>query len=311
VLQLRSVDLNEVVRDAEKLLRRVIGADIEIVTRRTPDLPRITADPSQVSQILLNLAVNARDAMPVSGILTIETAVAYLDESYSQAHQALVTPGRYVMVAVTDNGSGMDADTQAHLFEPFFTTKAPGRGAGLGLATVYGIVKQSGGFIWVYSEIGRGTTFKVYFPAEGHLDAPKVPAEPDSAVAHGTETVLLVEDATSVRELARQALERHGYRVIAAADGRQALDLAEAERGRIDLLLTDLVMPGMGGREVADRLKALMPEIRVLYTSGYTDDTVVRHRLLTDGLAYLQKPFLPSQLARKVRAVLDGALGEP
>jgi CheY-like chemotaxis protein len=253
----------------------------------------------------MNLAVNARDAMPTGGKLTIETSNVELDTDYTRTHHAAAA-GRFVMLAVTDTGTGMDEATQAKIFEPFFTTKGQGKGTGLGLATVYGIVKQSGGFIWVYSELGHGTSFKIYLPRVVEaLDAHRadVPAAP--AVPRGTETVLVVEDAPAVRAVARHVLERQGYTVIEAAGGDAALQLAAAHAGPIHLLLTDVVMPGLSGRQVAEKLAIRRPEMRVLYASGYTDDSIVRHGILEEGIAYLQKPFTPESLARKVRAVLD------
>jgi CheY-like chemotaxis protein len=250
----------------------------------------------------MNLAVNARDAMPTGGRLTLETANVEHDPDYAREQEASPLR-RFVMLAVSDTGMGMDEATKARIFEPFFTTKEPGKGTGLGLATVYGIVQQSGGFIWVYSEPGRGTTFKIYLP---EVDAP-----PDASVLaatelpRGTETVLLVEDAEPVRAVARQVLERQGYTVLEAPHGDAALAIATAHDGPIHLLLTDVVMPGLSGRQVADQLKQLRPDTRVLYASGYTDDAVVRHGVLEAGIAYLQKPFTSGSLARKVRETLD------
>ena len=253
----------------------------------------------------MNLAVNARDAMPGGGRLTIATANMDMDDAYVQDHPP-ARAGRYVMLAVSDTGTGMDAGTQAHIFEPFFTTKPFGKGTGLGLATVYGIVKQSGGFIWVYSEPGHGTTFKIYFPWAGgsaERSAAALAAKPQQ----GTETVLVVEDAASVRSVMRQVLERYGYAVLEAPDGATALQLAAKHHSPIHLLLTDVVMPGVSGRQLADRLLRLRPGIKVLYASGYTDDAIIHHGLLEPGIAYLQKPFTRDALALKVRAVLDGS----
>src|SRR5438309_1538057 len=305
VLQPQVLDLNETVAGTEKLLKRLIGEDVQLATVLAPDLGGAVVDPGQLEQIIMNLAVNARDAMPGGGRLTIATANTDMDEAYVQDHPP-ARAGRYVMLAVSDTGTGMDASTQAHIFEPFFTTKPFGKGTGLGLATVYGIVKQSGGFIWVYSEPGHGTTFKIYFPWAGgsaERSAAALAAKPQQ----GTETVLVVEDAASVRSVMRQVLERYGYAVLEAPDGATALQLAAKHHGPIHLLLTDVVMPGVSGRPVADRLLRLRPGIKVLYASGYTDDAIIHHGLLEPGIAYLQKPFTRDALALKVRAVLDGS----
>jgi len=259
-------------------------------------------DPGQLEQVIMNLAVNARDAMPNGGRVTIETANVDIDETYAQGH-ALAAPGRYVMLAVTDTGMGMDAATQARIFEPFFTTKEVGKGTGLGLATVHGIVQQSGGFIWVYSEPNHGTCFKVYLP---RVDAPVSKAE-DVAVdrLRGTETVLVVEDMAAVRAVTCEMLRRFGFTVHDAADGTTALQLTQALAQPIDLLLTDVVMPDVNGRDLATQFQKLRPRMKVLFMSGYTDDAVVRHGILEEGIAYLQKPFTPKSLVRKVREVLD------
>ncbi len=304
VLQPKVVDLNALVLDMDKLLRRLIGEDVELATVLDPTLGRVTADPGQLEQVIVNLAVNARDAMPQGGKLTLETRNIDLDSSYTLEH-SLVKPGPYVQLTVSDSGIGMDEETQAHAFEPFFTTKPRGQGTGLGLAMVYGTVKQSGGFIWVYSEPGRGATFKIYLP---RVDAPVESAAPPAPVERpprGSETVLLAEDEPAVRAIARQALERQGYTVLAAPSGADALALAAQHGATIHLLLTDVVMPGISGRDLADRLTAQRPGIRVLYISGYTDNAIVRHGMLEPGLAYLQKPFRPDALVRKVREVLD------
>jgi CheY-like chemotaxis protein len=265
----------------------------------------VKADPGQMEQVLLNLVVNARDAMPDGGRLTIETANVELDRVSASQHPAMEA-GSYVMLIVTDTGCGMDAGTQARIFEPFFTTKGHGKGTGLGLATVYGVVKQSGGFIWVYSELNHGTTFKIYLPQVtadvDRLIAEKVAAGP----VPGTETVLFVEDEESVRELVRDYLGRTGYRVLDAADGVQALDVAVAHRGPIHILVTDVVMPRLSGRELVTRLTAARPDVKVLYISGYTDDSIFRHGVLEGGVAFLQKPFNLRDLAQKIRQVLDG-----
>jgi len=270
-----------------------------------PGLGHVRADPGQLQQVILNLAVNARDAMPEGGRLTIETHNVELRETYADEHRA-VTPGPYVLLAVSDTGAGMTAETQAHLFEPFFTTKGLGQGTGLGLATVYGIIKQTGGHIWVYSELGQGTTFKIYLP---RVDEPAEPLEAPSTARpqhlRGTERILLVEDEAAVRAVTRQLLQRNGYSVIEAPEGAVALTLLNGGEVTVDLLLTDVVMPGMSGRELAERAATGCPGLRVLFMSGYTDDAVVRHRILEAGLNYLQKPFHPDALLRKVRDVLD------
>ena len=303
VLEPKVIDLDEVVAGAGKMLKRLIGDDIELVTVLAPDLGMVKADPGQVEQVIMNLAVNARDAMPDGGQLTIETTNVELGQEYAQEHLP-VPPGSYVLFSVSDTGTGMDEATKARLFEPFFTTKEQGKGTGLGLATVYGIVKQSGGFIWVYSELGQGTTLKVYLPrVDEAVTGQTAPASPQSL--HGTETILIAEDAAPVRSVAREVLRRHGYRVLAAADGPSALELAAAHPGPIDLLITDVIMPEMSGRHLADRLKDLRTTLRVLFVSGYTDDAIVRHGILEPGIAFLQKPFTPESLARKVREVLD------
>src|SRR5438094_2270455 len=304
VLQPKVVDLNALVLDMDKLLRRLIGEDVELATVLDPTLGHVTADPGQLEQVIVNLAANARDAMPQGGKLTLETRNIDLDSSYTLEH-SLVKPGPYVQLTVSDSGIGMDEETQAHAFEPFFTTKPRGQGTGLGLAMVYGTVKQSGGFIWVYSEPGHGATFKIYLP---RVDTPTEPATlpaPVERPPRGSETVLLAEDEPAVRAIARQALERQGYTVLAAPSGADALALAAQHGATIHLLLTDVVMPGMSGRDPADRLTAQRPGIRVLYISGYTDNAIVRHGMLEPGLAYLQKPFRPDALVRKVREVLD------
>jgi signal transduction histidine kinase len=300
------LNLNDLILNVDKMLRRLIGEDIELVTLPAPELGQVKADPGQLEQVLLNLAVNARDAMPKGGKLTIETANVTLDEDYTSQH-AEVTAGEYVMLSVSDTGMGMTEEVKTHLFEPFFTTKEKDKGTGLGLATCFGIVKQSGGHIEVYSEVDQGTTFKVYLPRLEETVSP-VPVQAKSDdLPWGTETVLLVEDESSVRELASRLLRQQGYKVLEAANGDEALrvvqEYAEAE---IDLLLTDMVMPQLGGRELADRLKAMWPGVKVLFISGYTDDAVVHHGVLEPGIAFLPKPFSSRILVRKVREVLDG-----
>jgi PAS domain S-box-containing protein len=305
MLQPKVLDLNAVVADVERMLRRLIGEDIDLVTLLDPTLGRVKADPGQIQQVVMNLAVNARDAMPQGGQLTLETMNVDLDEAHAQQHVDL-QPGSYVMLAVSDTGVGMDKETQDHLFEPFFTTKEIGKGTGLGLATIYGIVKQSGGGIYVYSEPGQGTTFKIYLPRiEEAVDLPR----PDAGrirLPQGSETVLLVEDEDMVRELARRILQRSGYTVLEARQARDAIAICARHETPIQLLITDVVMPGgMSGRDLAEHLATSRPEMQVLYISGYTDDAIVRHGMLDEGVAFLQKPFTPDALARKVRQVLD------
>ena len=312
VLQPKVINLNALVPDIEKMLRRLIGEDILFATVLHPRLGNVRADPGQLEQVIVNLAVNARDAMPDGGRLTIETRDVELDEVYATDHPS-VKPGRYVMLAVTDTGVGMDEETKARIFEPFFTTKVRGKGTGLGLATVYGIVQQTGGHIWPYSEPGLGTTMRVYLPrVDDPADPIKHPGDAALGAVGGTETILVVEDEAPVRAVTRQLLQRNGYTVFEAADGPAALALVDGEAGRhIDLLLTDVIMPGMSGRELADQLRARRPNLRVLFMSGYTDDAVVRHGMLEPGLAYLEKPFRPPTLLRKVRGVLQNQDLEP
>ena len=303
------LNVQSVVAEMEKILRRLIGEDIQLETSSAPDLGLIKADRSQIEQVILNLAVNARDAMPEGGRLTIETANVELDKASSHP-PAVLSPGKYVMLAVTDNGCGMDADTQAHIFEPFFTTKEKGKGTGLGLATVYGIVKQSGGYVWVYSEPGRGTSFKVYLPRiEDEQTVRGRDRQADArALPRGSETVLLVEDEKGVRELAREYLELTGYTVIEAEDGHTALELAAMHVGTIHLLMTDVVMPGISGRELAGRVKSLRPDMKVLFMSGYADQAVVHHGILDTDAALLQKPFTMAALAAKLREILSAEM---
>jgi PAS domain S-box-containing protein len=308
VLQPKVLDLNVLVSDLEKMLRRVIGEDVDLRTVLKPKLGRVDADPGQIEQVIMNLVVNARDAMPDGGQLTIETENAYLTEEYARQHIFTGKPGPYVMLAVSDNGSGMNDETKARLFEPFFTTKDQGKGTGLGLSTVYGIVKQSMGYIWVYSETGLGTTFKVYLPAiDGEADS-KPASQPGQPIARGSETILLVEDDEMVRGLAQMTLEASGYRVLQATNGAEALLVCQQNPEPIHLLLTDVVMPGMSGPAVADRLKTLRPQMSVLYMSGYTEDAIVQHGVLNEGVNFIEKPFAPAALARKVREVLDAVI---
>jgi two-component system, cell cycle sensor histidine kinase and response regulator CckA len=302
------LSIRDVVSDMEKMLRRLIGEDIELVTMNAPDLWSVRADRSQVEQVLLNLAVNSRDAMPNGGKLTIEAANVELDSSYSR--QAVVETGEYVMLAVSDTGTGMDANTQAHVFEPFFTTKEKGKGTGLGLATVYGIVKQSGGYIWVYSEVGKGATFKVYLPRVSKEDHGAAKKADIKVSKRGTETILLVEDEKGVRDLAREYLTQEGYEVLEAQNAEDALKIARNHSQWIHLLFTDVVMAGMSGRQLAEEMQKLRPGIRVLYMSGYTDEAIVHHGLLGRGMVLLQKPFTLGSLALKVRETLDEVAAE-
>ena len=306
VLQPKVLDLNTVVSGLMPMLRRLIGEHIELVAVAAPDLGRVKADPSQLEQVILNLAVNGRDAMPDGGKLTIETGNVELDDAYARGHAGVVS-ARYVLLAVSDTGHGMDAATQARIFEPFFTTKELGKGTGLGLATVHGIVQQSGGHIWVYSEPGQGSTFKIYLPRVDEAAEAGGPAPALAPPARGSETILLVEDDEEVRALARETLEGNGYAVLPAASAAEALRLAGGGSRRIHLLVTDVVMPQLSGRGLAERLALDDPGRRVLYISGYTDDAIVRHGVLEEGTAFLQKPFTPETLLRRVREVLDEA----
>ena len=305
------LDLNAVVTENLKMLTRMIGEDIDLVMAPAADLGAVRADASQIEQVIMNLAVNARDAMPSGGKLTIETSNISLDEDYARFHAPL-KPGNYVTLAISDTGAGMDSETQSHIFEPFFTTKGTS-GTGLGLSTVYGIVKQSGGYIWVNSEPDKGTTFKIYLPrvAETTESLAQVSGVADSeATVPGTETILVVEDETNLRYLARQFLEKQGYRVIEAADGALAMQIAVAHEGIIHLLLTDVIMPGMNGRELAQRILEIRPNTKVLYMSGYTENVIGRNGTLDTGIRLLQKPFTLRELRNKVREVLDSTPAE-
>jgi PAS domain S-box-containing protein len=302
----RIINLNDLIGDMDKLLRRLIGENIELVTLPMPDLAPIKADPGQIEQVVVNLAVNARDAMPEGGKLTIETRNVEIDQDHAQQHIG-VAIGAYVLLAVSDTGIGMDVETQRQAFEPFFTTKPKGRGTGLGLATCYGIVKQHGGHIWPYSEPGHGSTFRVYLPLAGEPLSTQKQRQQPGALPSGTETVLLAEDEFAVRALAARVLRERGYTVLEASDGDEALRLARERDGApIDLLLTDMVMPNVSGRELVEQVGAIHPGIKVLYISGYADHAVVHHGRLDPGVDFLHKPFSPSALAYKVREVLDG-----
>jgi CheY-like chemotaxis protein len=305
VVTLHVLDLNLIVQALERMLRRLIGEDVELETRLASVLGRVRADAGQIEILIMNLAVNARDAMPHGGKILIETADVHFDQAYIDQHLA-GTIGDYVMLAVSDTGIGMDETTKAHLFEPFFTTKEPGKGTGLGLATVYGIVKGLGGYVWVYSELGRGTTFKIYLPRIEHaLTRPDL-RQSRSDTVRGTETILLVEDEEAVRGLAQRVLVAQGYQVLTARDGTEALRLYPTLQQPVHLLVTDVVMPQMSGRQLVDALIQKGPAPRVLYCSGYTDSAIGLHGLLSPGAAFLEKPFTPDSLIRKVREVLDG-----
>jgi len=305
LIQPEVLDLNQVIMNLEKMLHRLIGENIEVVTAYAPDLWRVKADPGQIEQIIMNLAVNARDAMPKGGRLTIETANVEQDEGYFRDHGIENKAGSYVMMAVTDNGIGMDKETQKRIFEPFFTTKEMGRGTGLGLSTLYGIVKQSEGHIWVYSEPGKGTTFKIYLPrVEEDTEAAKTKLSPTLSL-EGSETILVVEDNEMLRELIKEMLEGYGYTVLVTQGGKEAVGIATSHDGPIHLLLTDVVMPGMNGREVAKQLQSIVAEIKVLYMSGYTEDSMGHHGVLDSGMNFIQKPFSLQVLGRKVREILD------
>ena len=304
VHQPKVLDLNAIVTGMEPMLQRLLGETIDLVTAPGPALGRVRADPGQVEQVILNLVVNARDAMLSGGQLTIETVNVELDNAFTRHHPGART-GPFAMFGVSDTGVGMDAKTQARIFEPFFTTKGPGKGTGLGLATVYGIVKQHGGYVSVDSAPGRGTTFRIYLPRVVDTSEAVEVGHAPTALAQGTETVLLVEDEPGLRDFAREVLETHGYQVLEASRPGEALRLAQEHAGRIQVMVTDVVMPQMNGRELAQRLTSVRPDLKVLYMSGYTDDAIVRHGVLEPGTAFLQKPFSPVALASKVRAVLD------
>jgi signal transduction histidine kinase/ActR/RegA family two-component response regulator len=303
VLEPTLVGLDAIVNGMDKMLRRLLGEDIELVVRLRPDTWQVLVDAGKIEQVIMNLAINARDAMPDGGKLILETGNIQLEEDYSLEHFG-VAPGAYAMLAVSDTGVGMDRATQSRIFEPFFTTKDKGKGTGLGLSTVFGIVQQSGGTIWVYSEPGKGTSFKIYLPRASSLTRASAPP-PMPEVRRGSETILLAEDEDQVRGAARDILERFGYNVLEARNAGEALLICEKYRGEIELLLTDVVMPQMSGRELVLRLTTVRPEMRVLFMSGYTEKAGLHHGILESGIAYLQKPFTPETLSRRVRQVLD------
>jgi len=299
------LNLNAVINDMGKMLHRLIGEDIDLVLQLRADIGQVKADQGQIEQVIMNLVINARDALPQGGKLIVETVNTTLDEAFTRKHPGS-RAGRYVMISVTDSGTGMTLETLAHLFEPFFTTKDRGKGTGLGLATVYGVVKQSGGYIWVNSELGKGSCFKVYLPEIDEPVSAPVRTAPMGESFRGTETVLLVEDADALRKLAFTLLEQNGYQVLAAASGLEALKMLEGKPHRIDLLLTDVIMPGINGRALAERLAPLQPGLKVLYMSGYTNSAIADHGILDPGTKLLHKPFSEEELIQKVRDVLDG-----
>jgi PAS domain S-box-containing protein len=303
IMQPRVINVNAVLMQTQKMLQRVIGEDIELHLNLSVNVGNIKADPGHVEQAIVNLAVNARDAMPLGGSLTIETADVVLDEHYARTHMG-VKPGDFTMIAVSDTGHGMDAETRRHIFEPFFTTKEKGKGTGLGLATVYGMVKQTGGDIWVYSEPGQGTTFKLYFPRVAEPVTDGGPNDPQTARRSGGETILVVEDEKAVRELTVRILQQLGYTILTACSGAEALEISRSHDGHIDLLLTDVVMPNMSGRQLADHLQGTRPDTKVLFLSGYTENTVVHHGVLDAGVDFLPKPFSRENLSKKLREVL-------
>jgi two-component system cell cycle sensor histidine kinase/response regulator CckA len=305
MLQPRVLDLKEVIDKIQVLLRRLIGENIEIRVSLEPSLGCVKADPGQIEQVLLNLCVNARDAMPKGGRLTIAVRNVVLDDSFRD-ERLMVVPGPYVMLTVEDTGCGMNRETQARIFDPFFTTKEVGKGTGMGLATVYGIVKQSGGYIWVYSEVGKGSVFKVYLPFVNESPQLTPQKDTDASSLRGTETILLAEDSDSLREMAKEYLESVGYSVIESASGKDALERAKEFNGIIHLLLTDIVMPEMSGPELAAEVAGSRPGIKIIYTSGYTDGAIARQGILDPAVAFIQKPYRPKALGRKIREVLDG-----
>jgi two-component system, cell cycle sensor histidine kinase and response regulator CckA len=303
IVERRVLDLNRLVTETAQMLQRLIGEDVDLRCALDPDLTSIRADPGEIEQVVMNLAVNARDAMPRGGKLTLETQNVVLDAAYAQAH-AGVAAGRYILLAVSDTGTGIAPEIRARIFEPFFTTKELGKGTGLGLSTVYGIVKDNGGHVALYSEPGRGTVFKLYFPAIGAAaEGPE--AAPETMTIAGSETILLVEDEAALRLIVSELLQEQGYVVLEAKDGADALRISDKHAGRIDVLMTDVVMPNMSGRELVERISSQRPETKVIFVSGYTDDAVVRHGVLSADVAFLQKPFRLEAVAQKIRAVLD------
>ena len=304
VFKLEIFCLNEIIGDLEKMLKRLLGEDIHIETVLDENLATVYADLSQVEQVIINLAVNARDAMPQGGNLTIETKNITLEKEYYQTHPQ-VLPGDYVLIAISDTGEGIDHDTQQRIFEPFFTTKSTGKGTGLGLATVYGIVKQSGGFIWVYSEVGKGTTFKVYLPVTTKEKTERKLQEKSSGSLRGNETILLVEDENELRKFASKVLKEYGYLILEAKNGGEAYLISEQYTKQIDLIITDVVMPLMSGRQFVDKLSKIRTDFKVIYMSGYTDNVILHHGVLEKGINFINKPFSPKSLLKEVRRVLD------
>jgi nitrogen-specific signal transduction histidine kinase len=305
VVEPRVLDLNGVILDTEKMLRRLLGEDVLLQTSLAPGLSPVLVDAGQWTQVLMNLAVNARDAIPRGGRLTMESRDITLDEEFTRTRPSL-QPGPYVLLSISDTGAGMTPEVRARIFEPFFTTKEQGRGTGLGLAVVHGIVTQSGGAIEVYSEPGVGTTFRIYLPAVGAVAAAATAMSTGGEI-RGIETVMVVEDEESIRRMTTHALRSHGYVVLQAGDGEEALELLHRHGGTVDLLVTDVVMPRMDGRALAEAMKTMFPKLRILYTSGYTDDAVVRHGILQSEVAFLSKPYTPMALLRRMRQVLDTA----
>jgi CheY-like chemotaxis protein len=303
------LNLNIILRQIEKMLRRLIGEDVELITALGDHLPEILADPGLIEQVVMNLAVNARDAMPQGGKLVLETSHLFLDKAYAGAHLA-VKMGKHVMLALSDTGIGMSAEVLSHIFEPFYTTKPQGRGTGLGLATVYGIVQQMEGTIWVYSEPQKGTTFKIFFPAAEGASATEGLSAQEPAVSGGREQIMLVEDEEGVRKFIRTMLEKQGYTILEAASPDEALSLASETATPIDLMLTDVIMPRMNGAELAGRISHMRPGVKVLFMSGYSDRTVGLHDHLDEGAEFIQKPFTPHSLAKKLRGLLGEATSE-
>ena len=306
ILQPRIIDLNKLVADLNKMLRRIIGEDIDLITKLDLEIGKVKTDPGQIDQVIMNLAVNARDAMPQGGKLTIETKNKNLDDSCCERFPE-VNPGNYVLLRVSDTGHGIDDDTKKNIFEPFFTTKEIGKGTGLGLSTVYGIVKQSGGYIQVYSKVDQGTTFEIYLPGIEKSDKEHKEESKQIVPEGGSETILIVEDEDVVREMICKILKSFGYIVMKARNGDEALAIIKSQdiEEKIDLLITDVIMPEMSGRELAEQLLSNKPALKVMYISGYTDDVIVHHDVLNEGVLFLQKPFSPQVLAQKVREILD------
>jgi CheY-like chemotaxis protein len=294
----------------ENMIRRLIGEDIEFITNLTPDLWKVHADSGQMEQVIMNMVVNSRDAMPLGGKIIIKTANVELGRDDFNDHGVSPQAGPYAMLSVIDNGVGMDEEIRSRIFEPFFTTKDRGSGTGLGLSTVYGIVKQSNGYVWVYSEPGHGTAFKIYFPRMKEKGVPEEKEQTPVGNLDGSETILIVEDDERLRFLAKKILQRHGYKILEFESGDEALEAIKAYEGPIHLLITDVVMPGMSGKETAENLQTLLPDVRVIYMSGYLDDTIVRHGILSPGVNFLEKPFSPKGLAGIVRKVLNQGIDD-